>query len=208
MDDISSKKSLARALSMLSGFENPKVMLEQYMTDPDVASSLLWTAGMRGDIKDRKIADFGAGTGILGIGALLLGAAEVIFVESENSALEICKKNVQWAQSHFEIEGTVRFIESDIDGFTEEVEVIVENPPFGTKIEHADRRFLTQAMQCSKTIYSLHKSTSKPFIEALCRDNGYNMFVLEDYHYPLTATMKHHTKKREIIDVTLFLLKR
>ena len=88
-----SKGALEIALSAIEGFKNPKVSLEQYMTDSRIASGVLWDAALRGDI-GKVIVDLGCGTGILGIGCMLLGAEKVVFLESDSSVLDVCKKNV------------------------------------------------------------------------------------------------------------------
>ena len=90
-----SKSGLAIALSKLKTFKKPKVSLEQYPTDSEVAAELLWHAYMAGDIEGKKIADLGCGTGILGIGCLLLGAEHVYFADIDAEALEICLENLQ-----------------------------------------------------------------------------------------------------------------
>ena len=85
---------------------------------------------------------------------------------------------------------------------------MIENPPFGTKVAHADKAFLEKAMRTSKAIYTLHKSTSKGFIEALSRDFGFSAVEAGRYAYPLPATMAHHTKKREFIEVSFWIIKK
>ena len=60
-----SKSTLAVRLSKLKGFLQPKLASEQYATDSETAADLLWLAFMNGDVKDKVIADFGCGTGIL-----------------------------------------------------------------------------------------------------------------------------------------------
>ena len=40
------------------------------------------------------VVDMGAGNGILGIGALLLGASKVIFVETDPAALDTIETNI------------------------------------------------------------------------------------------------------------------
>ena len=71
---IGSKAGLARVLSGLKGFDEAKVRLEQYPTDGETAADILWNMYILGDIDGKVIVDLGAGTGILGIGAGLLGA--------------------------------------------------------------------------------------------------------------------------------------
>ena len=79
MEQISSKSRLAVILSGLEGFSKPKVRQEQYLMDGEIGAFVLWNAYLLGDIKGKVIADLGCGTGVLGIGTLLLGAKHVFF---------------------------------------------------------------------------------------------------------------------------------
>lgn len=68
-------KNLQSELEDMKTFENPKIKLEQYTTSPYIAASILHTAqSVYGDIKDKTVADLGCGSGILSIGAVILGA--------------------------------------------------------------------------------------------------------------------------------------
>ena len=96
-----SKSSLAVALSKLKLFSKPDVKLEQYPTDSEIAAEILWNAHMRGDLDNKIVADLGCGTGILGIGALLLGAKKVFFVDIDKNALEILKQNFSRVKKFF-----------------------------------------------------------------------------------------------------------
>ena len=89
-----SKKQLAVSLSKLHVFERPAARLEQYPTDSEIAAEMLWFAYQRGEIEDRAVGDFGCGTGILGIGALFLGAKKVFFVDIDKNALKRLKENL------------------------------------------------------------------------------------------------------------------
>ncbi len=70
-------KNLEMALQRLSGYSCPRAALEQYQTPAPLAARLLFHALMKGDIKGKKICDLGSGTGVLAIGASLLGADRV-----------------------------------------------------------------------------------------------------------------------------------
>ena len=72
MIQINSKSSLAIILSKLKLFSKPQLNLEQYPTDSEIAAEVLWNAHMNDDLDNKVVADLGCGTGILGIGALLL----------------------------------------------------------------------------------------------------------------------------------------
>ena len=88
-----SKSGLAIVLSKLEGFKEPKVRVEQYIMDSEIGAFVLWNAALLGDIKQKVSVDLGCGTGILGIGALILGAKMVYFVDSDQEALETAKEN-------------------------------------------------------------------------------------------------------------------
>lgn len=196
----SSRSGLAIVLSKLKGFSDPKVRSEQYMTDSEVASTILWDAYMKGDIEGKIIADLGSGTGILGIGAMILGAKKVYFVESESSAMEIAKSNLDMVES----ESSAEFMLIDVREFDKKVDVIVMNPPFGTKNEHSDKIFLEKAFETGDVIYSLHKSETKEFIERFSDKNNFKITQVMDFSYPLKATMEFHRKKIEKINVSCF----
>jgi putative methylase len=155
---------------------------------------------MKGDIEGKIIADLGSGTGILGIGAMILGAKKVYFVESESSAMEIAKSNLDMVES----ESSAEFMLIDVREFDKKVDVIVMNPPFGTKNEHSDKIFLEKAFETGDVIYSLHKSETKEFIERFSDKNNFKITQVMDFSYPLKATMEFHRKKIEKINVSCF----
>ena len=81
------------------------------------------------------------------------------------------------------------------------------NPPFGTKKETQglDVRFLENAMaMTSGPIYSIHKSSTRKFIETYVGKQGRKLeFIRQNYKYPLPKTMKSHKKNKgvTIVDV-------
>lgn len=47
-------------------------------------------------------------------------------------------------------------------------DIVVMNPPFGTRKKHADRIFLEAAFQIAHVaVYSLHKTSTRTFIESI-----------------------------------------
>ena len=64
MSEIRSKSGLAIVLSKLKTFEKPKVRVEQYSMDSEIAAEVLWNGLYRGDIQ-KVIVDLGCGTGML-----------------------------------------------------------------------------------------------------------------------------------------------
>lgn len=215
MRQISSKKELSIALSRLKGFENPKVSSEQYITDSEVAADAIWNAYLAGNIKGKVIADLGSGTGILGLGCLLMGCKKVFLVESESSAMEIAKKNFESLKQMFNITENAEFILKDIADFDEKVDVVIENPPFGTKAKHADKAFLEKAMKISDKIYTIqsklyytNKFASKRFIPALCQAKGFKITGVKEYDLKLKATYDFHRKPVKKVKVELWVLEK
>ena len=141
---ISSKSSLAVLLSKLRVFEAPKLKAEQYTTDSEIAADVLWQAYYLRDIENKTIADLGSGTGILGLGALLLGAKKVFFVENDKDSIEITKENLAFIEKETKAKLSEKaiFLNRDINNFNDKVDTVIQNPPFGTKQEHADKVFL------------------------------------------------------------------
>jgi len=205
-DKIRSKKALAMVLSGLEGFSTPKVRVEQYATDAEIAAEVLWQAYMKGDIAKVSV-DLGCGTGILGIGLLALGSEKVYFIDSDQKVIDIAKKNLSKLESEYNL-GDAVFKCQDIDDFNDPVDLVVQNPPFGTKVRHIDRIFLKKAFEISKVVYSFHKSETKKFVESFSKDKNFKITDVFDFYFPLKATMKHHTKKIKRIEVSCFRIEK
>ena len=202
------KGALAITLSQLRTFNEPKVRLEQYPTDSQVAADLLWTAFQLGDIQNKIVADFGAGCGILGIGALLLGAKQVLFVESEKTALEIAKENVKTVANIHKIQGDSVFIHDNVEKFSTPVDCVIQNPPFGTRTKGADTVFLNKAFENSLVVYTFHKSVTEQHIEKVSTAANFTITHKIPYDFPLKATLPTHTRKIHRIDITAFRIEK
>lgn len=199
------KGMLAKTLSQLKVFENPKIVSEQYTIDGEIAAQMLWNSAIIGDFSGKVIVDLGAGTGILGIGALLLGAKKALFVEKDSYALGICKENYEKIKSEFKI-GEADFIEADIANCDVKGDVVIQNPPFGTKKEHADKEFLERAFKTAQIIYSIHKATTRDFIEKFALQNNFKTTHYWEFDLPLKKTYKFHKSKIKKIKIGIFRL--
>lgn len=195
-----SKSSLAIELSRLDVFDNPKTIEEQYPTDSEIAAEVLWHTFMKGWIKEKRIADFGAGTGILGIGALILGAKKCFFVEKDKDVVKILKRNIEIMR----LNDRSSLIESDIKDFNERVELVIENPPFGTRKKGADVSFLEKAFSVSNRVISFHKSSTRDYIIAFGRRFGFESIDEINFLIPLKNTMRFHKKRIVQIGVSCF----
>jgi len=203
-----SKKELGIMLSRLKVFESPSMKLEQYPTDSDIASDLLWNAKMRGDIEGKIIADLGSGTGILGLGALAIGAKKVFFVDIDEKAMSIAKENKSMLEKDLGKKLNAEFLVGDVNLFDKKIDVVIMNPPFGTKSENVDTVFLLKAMSLANVIYSFHKSITKEYIERVVQSNGFRTTHYIKYDFPLKQTMASHVKRIERIRVGLWRIEK
>ncbi len=202
---ISSKSGLAVSLSRLETFTRPDVGLEQYPTDSEIAASVLWNASLLGDIEGKTIADLGCGTGILGIGALMLGAEKVYLVDTDKDALKVAEKNLEATgidQRRYQL------FNKAVSEFSRKADVVIQNPPFGTRKEHADKEFLEKAFELSDMIYSFHKSSTERFVRAISEDAGFEVTHEWRFAFPLKRTQDYHKRKIQRIEVTCFRMKR
>ena len=190
---ISSKTRLAVELSKLAVFENPNLASEQYPMDSETGAEVLWDAAFKGDIEGKTIADFGCGTGILGIGALLLDAGHVFFVDSDEKVLETLKQNLT-KYPFGDASHSIHHV--DVADFAQKADIVIQNPPFGTKKKHADREFLVKAFGTADIIYTFHKTTSKEFIAAVAKDHGFTITHYYEFDFPLK--MEHLFHKHRI----------
>ncbi len=198
------KQSLAVALSRLKTFDRAKMALEQYPTESGLAADLLWDAAMKGRIEGRRILDLGAGTGILAIGAALLGASEVVAVEKDADAIAVFRENLEL----YEGVERVRIVEADVASFREPADLVVMNPPFGTKERHADRVFLSTATKLAPVVYTVHKSSTEKFVRAFAEDEGFAITMAQQRSFLLKRSMPHHERRRQDVEVMLFCLER
>lgn len=195
---IGGKGQLSKILSELKGFERPKVRLEQYITEPEIAADVLWKAIMLGDItKEVSVADLGAGPGSLGLGALLLGATRVFLVDSDKDALETAKSNAALLKSEGWLpkKGAVEFKVMDVGSFNVKVDLVLVNPPFGVKKKHADKPFLNKSAELAKVIYSFHKSESAEFAKRYMEDRGFKVTHVWNFDFALKATQTYHIRR-------------
>jgi len=205
MNEIRSKSGLAIVLSRLEGFKIPKVRAEQYTTDSEIAADALWKGLYLGDIRQKVIADLGCGTGILGIGALLLGAKQVYFVDNDKEAIEMTETNIKNAKSE---DFSYELINKDVSEVVIKADVVIMNPPFGVKKRHADRAFLEMAFKLGTIVYCFSKSENKGFIEAFARNNGFGVSHIWDYDFPLKRTMSYHKRRIYRVKVSCMRMER
>ena len=192
------KKDLEMSLQKVKPFDSPKAELEQYVTPATIAADMMFSAYVQGDIADRKVLDLGCGTGMLAIGAWLLGASEVVGVDVDDAALQVAEQNAR------DIGADVRLLRMNASDFQEKVDTVVMNPPFGAQRRHADRPFLEKALGSATVVYSLHLAETQEFVESLIRSNGATGEVQKRYKFEIPHTFAFHKKAKKDVEVILF----
>jgi len=196
-------KQLEQHLQEVEGFENPKILLEQYPTRPHIAACMVHTMAYTfDDIEDKLIADLGCGCGVLSIGSVMLGAGAVTGFDVDQDALEQFQGNI----SDFEMDN-IDLVNMDIEslkeGWTNKFDTVIMNPPFGTKHNKGlDLKFLqTGIMMASGAVYSLHKTSTREHVVKKAAEWGAEAQVLAELRYDLPNTYKHHKKTSVDINV-------
>lgn len=207
-------KKLEEYLQSVDSFEEPKILLEQYITPSHIASNLLFTIQNNYDDLDGKlVCDLGCGTGMLSIGSAILGSSHVVGFDIDSAALTVARNNVD----EMEV-GNVDFVQCDAlnvlsaegSSWHKAFDTVIMNPPFGTKKNAGmDMKFLKVAIQLSNhVVYSLHKTSTREFIQNKTKRLKVEGEVIAELCYNLESTYKFH-KKTSVdikVDVWRFIL--
>jgi len=197
-------KHLEMALQRLSGFSRPRAALEQYQTPAPLAARLLYHALMKGDIEGKSVYDLGCGTGVLAIGAALLGAAKVRGIEIDQNAVDTAEANVA-------LKGTdVEFIVADVrdaalPGRIGTCDTVIMNPPFGAQQDHADRPFIDLALKTASVTYGIFNAGSAQFIETYTEGRA-GISEKVGGVFPIRRTFSFHKKDVQDIEVEILRL--
>lgn len=127
-------------LSSLAPHPQHDAQLEQYATEGDLAARWLGEIHTFGDLEGRPVVDVGAGNGILGLGAMLLGASSLLMVEADQEVLAVAGSNAELLG----LEATLlcRTLSAEEGLPTIEGSTVVANPPWGFQAKGADRPVL------------------------------------------------------------------
>jgi putative methylase len=197
------RSELVRALSTLPPFPAPRADWEQVTTPPECAAELLEEAVGRGDLVGRDVLDLGSGTGILAIGAGLLGARRVEGIEIDPNAVRVARDSARRLGTR------VRFVVAPVDGTENTADTVVMNPPFGAQRAHADRPFWEVAFRVAgHAIYAFALAESRTFIARRAVAQQISVELSRPVRWNLPWTFPHHRKRRVALSVDLWVLRR
>jgi putative methylase len=216
------KLDLERFLSTVKAQPNPKVHLEQYTTSEGIAANMLCIAAyVNDDIVGKSVLDLGCGTGRLGLGAVYLGAADVVGIDIDPAAIKTARQNASKAELK------VEWVNGDIGAVTGRFDTVLQNPPFGVQTREADRAFLVKALEVGNNIYSLHshpevderlikmlKSSQgfvqvqpSPFLERFISKNGGSVSAVYAMLMTIPKMFDFHRKLKHDFVIDLYLIK-
>ncbi|OQV23189.1 Methyltransferase-like protein 5 [Hypsibius exemplaris] len=206
-------KELESRLQDLTGFDKPRIELEQYETQPHLAARILYTIEQSyGDIAGKMVADLGCGPGRLTIGSALLDADFVYGLDIDPVALKLFTRNSNEADVD-NVEAVlmdVTTISDSADGgrMSGLFDTVILNPPFGTKGNKGiDVQFLQAALRLSShAVYSFHKTTTREYLMTrAAKDWDVEMSVVAEMKFDLPQSYARH--KRASVDVAVDLLR-
>jgi putative methylase len=197
-------KHLEMTLQKAAGYAKPRPSLEQYMTPAPLAARMLYHALMKGDIGGKSVCDLGSGTGVLAIGAALLGADSVKGVEKDQNAVVVAQENAALLGAE------VEFIVADIQDATlpgriGSCDCVIMNPPFGAQKVHADRPFIDLAITIAPVVYSIFNAGSTPFVKAFIRKRA-EVAEQVGSAFSIKRTFAFHTREVQEFEVEILRL--
>ena len=182
-------------LSGLEQIQSQSIELEQYATDGDLAARWLTDISTFGDLHEGcSVADLGAGNGVLGLGAMALGAGRTILVEADQTACDIAQSNAEkmgFADSVEVIQASIGTDSIELDS----ADVVISNPPWGRQTPRADRPFLEAMIAAATPAHLLH-SAEATHIQPLFEDAGWSTERYGEADFALPASYAHHSRQR------------
>jgi len=186
---------MAMILSGLEPHPSNSVELEQYTTEGDLAVRWLSDIVAFGDLAEGcTVADLGAGNGVLGLGALSMGAGRALLVEADQTACDVAMFNAEsmrFADSVELIQATLGSEPVDLSS----ADVIISNPPWGRQTSRADRPFLEAMIAAEIPAHLLH-SAEAIHIQPLFEDAGWSAERYGEADFALPAAYSHHSRQR------------
>lgn len=190
-------RKLAMSLSKLGVKEDLDASMEQYVTPGDLASRWLFDIQAFGDLSPGcRVADLGAGNGILGIGAVMMGASFVKLVEADQKLCDLANANAEGMLMSGKYEVSNKRIGKDnfhLEGY----DLIISNPPWGRQKEGADSEFIEHIL-ASKTITHIMHSANAKHLEKRFEDMNWDVEMYGEADFPLPASYSHHKMTRGV----------
>ena len=155
-----------------------------------------------------KVVDIGAGNGILGLGAALLGASKVTLIEVDKQAVEIAKENSDAIA--IETGCKIEVVEQKVVRWPDnlDADIIIMNPPWGFQSKGSDRILIEAALKSpAKIIHILHSADVK-HPQAMAEELGWDVELKFVADFRLPMNMSHHTRNNHVTSAGFWCFKR
>lgn len=188
-------RRLAMMLSRLEKIKSPSIELEQYCTDGEIAARWLSDISAFGDLyAGCTVVDLGAGNGLLGLGAMVLGAERAILIEADQAACDAAKYNAEKMGFSDSVE-VIQAIIGDDSIDIGSADVVISNPPWGRQSPRADRPFLDSILSARLPSHLMH-SAEATHVGPLFEEHGWSVERYGEVDFPLPAMYAHHSRER------------
>ncbi len=196
--------SLLTKLQKLPSFENPSIAFEQYQTPDELITELLLLASFTfNDVRDKRIIDLGCGTGKIGLGAAMLGAARVLLIDISEKAIKRGKAATQdenWTRLDWLIQPVETLVARK---FYDNFDTIFMNPPFGAQRKGIDQCFIRKALVLAPVVYSI-QTPFTPLLKDLERDRRIKTTKLRDRFLKIPKLHHFHQKESYQVKVSIY----
>ena len=200
---------LEAALQQLKPFDTDhiKFELEQYATSGEIAAAIV--THVKEEVENKRVLDLGCGTGMLSCACALAGASIVVGVDCDEDALALARANV----AECDVDHVVDFVRCRIDDNAQlplrnTFDTCVMNPPFGTRKKGIDAAFVRAALSTCNVVYSLHKTSTRPFLLKRAQEWGAVADVVAELRFDLPKTYAFHADDSRDVAVDLVRFRR
>lgn len=189
------------ALDEVEGFASPKIRYEQYKTPSEVASRMMHVIDSEyDDLRGKSVLDAGCGTGTLSVAASFFSPRKITGVEIDGELEEVYRRNME----KYGVSCAFAFVRGDVRGceLGRKFDTCVTNPPFGTKgNQGADLAFLDFALRHASVVYSMHKTSTRPFV--LSKYKQHRARAISQMKFEIGNTYSFHSRDKVFIEVDL-----
>ena len=126
-----------------------------------------------------------------------MGSRHVVGVDTDPRALALARTNA--ASAGVEVD----WVESDIDKVCGRYDVVIMNPPYGTRTLHSDVRFLDRAFRIAPVTYSIHKSSTRDFLVKYVARSNRRIGEARSMNMEIPHLFGFHTQKWKSVEVDL-----
>ncbi|NHJ02269.1 MAG: methyltransferase domain-containing protein [Candidatus Heimdallarchaeota archaeon] len=190
-------------LKGIQSFLEPQIRLEQYSLPDDLIAFILTLVSK--DLSNKRIIDFGCGTGRFTLPIAKFFAQRVIGVDIDYESVKYI--NYWKKRQNLSVDLIITPIEFlEPEKWKNLFDMTVMNPPFGTKRRRLDTVFLKKALSGSETVISIHKSNllTRKLLSSIGDEYGKVNEILVTISFSIPPIFRSHRKKAHFVTIDLY----